>query len=495
MNRLWFEDCLTVMRDMDLGSVDLIYLDPPFNSNRMYNAIYKDATGRPLPEQIDAFCDMWTLDKKRDDSIRFLPVLMREAGIDDWAARLWQLWMNALRDTQPRLLAYLSYMAERLLRMKPILKPTGTIYLHCDPTASHYIKILMDAIFGHKNFRNEIVWCYRGGGVPRRDFARKHDILLRYSNGKKRTFNVDAVRIPYSQDSAERLRYKAQSFRPGKTYDNYEQHPDGKHPEDWWEIQPVMPSSKERLGYPTQKPLALLDRIIQASSNEGDVVFDPFCGCATTLEAAHNLNRRWIGVDIAYHAIRHVVIPRLQDRLFLVEGKDFTVDGEPHTFEAAQEKWRRDPHHFEAWAISKVEGLPTAKRTGDGGIDGRLFFASPNTKREQSMTIEVKGGKNVGPNVIRALRGVLEADDAWMAGLIILHPFGARKERNFRDFMARAGKVEVMGVEYDRMQMLTVQQILDGHRFHAPSPVARGGSQGVLLNPLTYSEGQKEMAG
>ena len=493
MNQLWFEDCLTVMRDdMNLGSVDLIYLDPPFNSNRAYNAIYKDATGRPLPEQIDAFCDMWTLDSERDKVIRAMPVLMREGGIDDWIARLWQLWMNALRDTQPRLLAYLSYMTQRLLRMKPLLKPTGTIYLHCDPTASHYIKILMDAIFGHQNFRNEIVWCYRGGGVPRHDFARKHDILLHYSRSEKRTFNVDAVRIPYSDDSSERLKYKARAFRPRKTYENYEQNPKGKHPEDWWEIQPIMPSSKERIGYPTQKPLALLERIILASSNEGDTVFDPFCGCATTLEVAHKLNRKWIGIDIAYHAIRHVVIPRLQDNLGLVEGKDFTVDGEPQTYEAAHHKWRRDPYHFQAWAISKVEGLPTTKRTGDGGIDGRLFFASPNMSREQSMTIEVKGGKNVGPNVVRALRGVLEADEAWMAGLILLHPLGIRKERNFRNLMAQAGEIDVFGVKYPRMQMLTVQQILNGHRFHAPSAVARGGRQGVLLNPLNYSEHESQ---
>ena len=180
MNRLYYGDCLAVMQNqMRAAEADLIYLDPPFNSNRQYNAIYKDETGRPLPDQIDAFCDLWTLDKDTERDIRKMPVLMREAGVEDDVVEFWKIWMNALRRTQPNLLAYLSYMVQRLLVMKTILKPTGSIYLHCDPTASHYIKVMMDGIFGHKNFRNEIIWCYRGGGSPKRDFGRKHDVLLR----------------------------------------------------------------------------------------------------------------------------------------------------------------------------------------------------------------------------------------------------------------------------------------------------------------------------
>ena len=189
-------------------------------------------------------------------------------------------------------------MAVRLLEMRRILKPTGSIYLHCDPTMSHYLKLVMDAIFGRKAFKNEIVWCYRGGGVPKSDFARKHDIILRYCSGEP-LFNVDAVRVPYSQDSADRLEYKARSFRKNKTYDNYEPNEKGKHPEDWWVMQPLMPSSKERTKYPTQKPLKLIYRIVASSSNEGDVVLDPFCGCATTCVAAHSLLREWVGIDIS----------------------------------------------------------------------------------------------------------------------------------------------------------------------------------------------------
>ena len=171
---------------------------------------------------------------------------------------------------------------------------------------SHYLKLVMDAIFGRKNFGNEIVWCYRGGGVPRSHFARKHDIILRYYVDTP-TFNVDDVRIPYSEDSAERLAHPARAFRTSGVYDNYKQNPRGKHPEDWWTMQPIMPSAKERLGYPTQKPLALLDRIVRASSNEGDLVLDPFCGCATTLVAADRLGREWAGIDLSPKAAELVV--------------------------------------------------------------------------------------------------------------------------------------------------------------------------------------------
>lgn len=168
-NKLLYGDCLTHLRQMPKYSVDLIYLDPPFNSNREYNNIYKDETGRPLPDQIEAFNDTWTLDAERERAIRDMPVEMQKAGIEDDVATFWRLWMNALRGTNPRLLAYLSYMTERLLQMKSVLKPTGSVYLHCDPTASHYIKVLMDAIFGHSSFRNEIIWkrTHSHGGAKR----------------------------------------------------------------------------------------------------------------------------------------------------------------------------------------------------------------------------------------------------------------------------------------------------------------------------------------
>ena len=190
MNQLYYGDCLTIIQQyLELGQVDLIYLDPPFNSNRAYNAIYKDETGRPLPDQVEAFCDLWTLDEERERAIRQMPIVMRENDVDDSTVQFWTTWMEALRNTNPKMLAYLSYMVERLVWMKGILKPTGSIYLHCDPTASHYIKVMMDGIFGHENFRNEIVWHYGKWSNVARTFQRNHDIILFYSKSDSYLFN------------------------------------------------------------------------------------------------------------------------------------------------------------------------------------------------------------------------------------------------------------------------------------------------------------------
>ena len=197
MNTLYYGDCLEIMQEMPVKGVDLIYLDPPFNSNRQYNAIYKDETGRALPEQIEAFCDQWTLDEERERAIRNMPILMREAGIEDEIADFWRIWVNALRATQPRLLAYLSYMVQRLLVMRTILSDTGSIYLHCAPNVSHYIKIMMDGIFGDKNFRSEVIWRRTGahGGADR--WGPIHDVVLFYSKGSKYTWN--RVLQPYDE--------------------------------------------------------------------------------------------------------------------------------------------------------------------------------------------------------------------------------------------------------------------------------------------------------
>ena len=291
---IWTGDNLPIMRGLNSESVDLIYLDPPFNSNQDYAApIGSKAAGA-------AFKDTWTLD-----------------DVD-------RLWLLMLGDKDPLLFhvieagrlvhgkgmaSYLSMMAQRLGEMKRILKPTGSIYLHCDPTASHYLKLLMDAVFTPARFRNEIIWCYRGGGVPRKDFARKHDTILRYAQ-EARVFNVDDVRIPYSPSVTESgvSRYD-KSYRANKTYEGYRPNKKGKHPEDWWTIQPLMPSDrKERLGYPTQKPLALVERIVKASSNPGGVVLDPFAGCATACVAAERHGRQWLGIDISEKAAELVQV-------------------------------------------------------------------------------------------------------------------------------------------------------------------------------------------
>ena len=554
MNHLYYGDCLTIMRDfMKARSVDLIYLDPPFNSNREYNAIYKDETGRPLPDQIEAFCDLWTLDEERERALRTMPVLMREAGIDDAVAEFWKLWMNALRNTQPRLLAYLSYMVERLLQMKVVLKPHGSIYLHCDPTASHYIKAMMDAIFGHENFQNEIIWKRTSAHSRARRYGPVHDTILFYSKGKRHTWNRilqpyddNYIEAFYDRKDGDGRRYTSgdltgpgtRTGSSGMAWRGYDPTVAGRH----WELPPdrslpkwfawpdgyaamnvqdrldvlmaqdliywpekgkvprfrrylesmggvavqdvitdIVPvSGAERLGYRTQKPLRLLERIIETSSDPGDIVFDPFCGCATTLDAAHRLGRQWIGVDVAIHAIKRVARVRLQDRIGLVEGQDFVIDGVPRTIEGAKDLWERDKYHFQKWAVEEVDGFVTTKRTADGGIDGRLYFSVPNERDLQSMAIEVKGGKNVNITALRALKGVLDNDSSLMAGLIIMEPLGGVKERNFHQFMAGAGDLEISGTEYPKMQLLTIAEILEGKRFHTPGVVGRGLAQPAL---------------
>ena len=543
MNRLWYGDCLTIMRDkMNLASVDLIYLDPPFNSNREYNAIYKDETGRPLPDQIEAFCDLWTLDEERERSIRQMPILMRDRGIDDAVVEFWKTWMNALRNTRPRLLAYLSYMVERLIYMRPILKPTGSLYLHCDPTASHYIKVMLDGIFGHKNFRNEITWQRTESHNTASRYGNVADILLYYTrNAKLRTWNPQYQDYGKAQlgrfrhtDAAGR-RYKLDDLtapRPNSDSGKFEWRGTMPGPtrgwgykleklEAWWEegriqvkrdgtprmdglkiyfddsagkplqniwtdIPRIPNTSDERMGYATQKPLALIERIIKVSSNPGDVVFDPFCGCATTMESAHRLKRKWIGIDIAIHAIKRVARVRLGERCRLVEDQDYVIDGVPQNTEGAKDLWKRDKYHFQKWAVEEVDGFVTTKRTADGGIDGRLYFAMPGKNDLQSMVIEVKGGKNVSIADVRALRGVLDTNTALMAGLIVMDRPGPTKERNFKRFMAEASDLTVMGTQYPRMQLLTVGEILDGQRFVTPSVAGRGSGQESL--PLSVAD-------
>ena len=529
MNRLYFGDCLTVMEEMALGSVDLIYLDPPFNSQRDYNAIYKDETGRTLPAQVEAFSDMWSMNEERERELRTMPVLMRDAGIADESVEFWRLWMNALRRTNPNLLAYLSYMTQRLLPMRSILKPTGSLYLHCDPTASHYIKVMMDSIFGHENFRSEIVWKRTSAHSDAKGFGQVCDYLLYYSMSNARTWN--SISVPHDpqyvadayrhEDELGRYRHHeiirtaSMGERPNLAYEYKGYTPrwgwrmvleklenmdaqglliwsskgrpyrktylaDGQAPANLWTDIPGA-LGQERLGYATQKPVALLERIIAASSNPGDIVFDPFCGCATTLEAAHKLGRQWIGVDIAIHAIKRVAALRLRDRLALKEGEDFEIDGVPRDLEGARDLWTRDKYHFQRWAVEQVDGFVTTKRTADGGIDGRLYFGQPDSKDLSSMAIEVKGGRNVGIKDVRELRGVLDNDEALMAGLIILEQFGETKARNIRRFMAEAGDLDVSGVKYARMQLLTVAEILDNKRFHTPGVAGRGLAQPALL--------------
>ena len=288
---IWTGDNLPIMRGMNSESVDLIYLDPPFNSKANYAApIGSEAAGA-------AFKDTWTLD---DVDIAWLDLL---------EAKHPQLnkVINAAMTKSDK--SYLIYMAVRLLEMHRILKSTGSIYLHCDPTMSHYLKLAMDAVFRPQNFLNEVVWYYRGAGVPKTAYARRHDILLWFAREKgSHYFDPDPIREDYADATKKRFSHYIGNVRGASDYGQQQLNPKGKHPDDViTTIQPIAPSAKARIGYPTQKPLALLQRLIQSSSNEGDVVLDPFCGCATTLVASDRLERNWAGIDISDLAATLVV--------------------------------------------------------------------------------------------------------------------------------------------------------------------------------------------
>jgi site-specific DNA-methyltransferase (adenine-specific) len=303
-NTLYTNDNLFILNGLNSNLADLIYLDPPFNSKRMYSApVGSKAAG-------SSFKDMWTW---QDVDEAYLDALAdKYPALTKFIATTGGLHGKAM-------MAYLTYMAQRIIEMHRVLKDTGSLYLHCDPTASHYLKILLDEIFGKNNFRNEIIWCYRGGGSSKKDFGRRHDIIFRYSKSEDYRFNANNVRIHYEAEGLGRKDDAMWGKHKGSDK-IYKPNPLGKIPEDWWTINALNANSPERTGYPTQKPLALLHRIIKASSNEGDVVLDPFCGCATTCVAAQQLGRKWIGIDIEKQAA-NILVERLSNDAGLF--KDF----------------------------------------------------------------------------------------------------------------------------------------------------------------------------
>lgn len=539
MNHLYYGDNLTRMQQMPKHCVDLIYLDPPFNSKQNYNLIYKNLTGMPVPDQAEAFCDTWEMDPQKEEIARAMPVLMREHGIADYYVEFWRLWINALRHTQPHLLAYLVYMVQRLIHMKSILRPTGSIYLHCDPTASHYIKVMMDGIFGHTNFQNEIVWKRTSAHSGAKRYGPVHDTILFYTAGPKFTWNtvygdydqqyVDAFFTHKDEDGRrwQRTDLTGPGVRKGDSglpwrdydptergrhwqppsyfYDKYERltgeslaahdlitrlekmdekglihwpkkaggMPRGKRfledspgvplQDVWTDIKPIHNMASERMGYPTQKPVVLLDRIIQASTNPGDVVFDPFCGCGTTIYSAVKNDRKWIGCDIAILSIKLIREILTGDDVRLVEGVHFDVTGIPVSVEQAEELFKRDPFQFEHWLVERIGGFPT-KKTADRGIDGRMYFETREGLK--AMVLSVKGG-GVRPTDVRDLRGVLEREhDTAMAGFLSLKP----PSKAMLEEAATAGQYEYAGVKYNRLQLLTVKDILEDKReFHTPT--------------------------
>lgn len=457
-NTLFYGDNLLILRDyVPDESVDLIYLDPPFNSNRNYNVLFKDESGTDSESQIVAFEDTWHWGAAAAHEFDELVTNSSPAVSDMISALRGFIGTN-------QMMAYLVMMTARLVELHRVLKPTGSLYLHCDPTASHYLKIVLDTIFGMDHFLNEIVWHYTGGGRSKTYFSHKHDIIFWYRKGSKWTFNPDLIRVPYKETSNY-----AKGGITGKSGKIYLPNPDGTVPDDTWDIPIINPLSNERLGYPTQKPLALLERIIQASSNEGDIVLDPFAGCGTTIAAAEKLNRRWIGIDIT-----HLSIALLKYRLKAMYPEiKFSVIGEPEDMGAARQLASDDRYQFQWWALSLVRARPLGgdagskqgKKGSDKGIDGVINFIDDTSGKPKKVIVQVKSG-NVKSGDIRDLVGTLDREKAAIGVFITLEP----ASRDMTSEAASAGFYHSTGwnQKFPRLQILTIADLLAGQTIAMP---------------------------
>jgi len=489
MNTLYYGDNLDILRKYVADeSVDLIYLDPPFNSKRAYNVIFQDKTGRDSAAQIQAFEDTWTWTPETQSAFE-------EIMSGNYPAQLKNM-MKAFREFMGinNLMAYLTMMAIRLVELHRVLKNTGSIYLHCDPTASHYLKILMDQIFEIRNFRNEIIWKrtpFAGSSKIRaQQFPRVHDSLLFYSKSQESKFYCPTFEYKeaylrrfrdsdergkyqkvllktYSRATLKRLRSENRIVEPktrgaGLRYKLYIEDLKGRQVEDTWiDINMINSMAIERLGYPTQKPVALLERIVQASSNEGDVVLDPFCGCGTAIVAAEKLNRKWIGIDITHLAIA-LIKKRMSDHF---PDAQFEIIGEPKSVYDAERLFEQSPFQFEAWAVSLIGGQPYKSKGGaDKGVDGLIFFEDAKSNFHK-IIISVKGGA-YHPKDVRELKTVIDRDKAPMGILIALQP----PTQGMLSEAAAMGKWKIPGVdlEFPVLQIITVQELFEGKRPDIP---------------------------
>ena len=458
-NALYYGDNLDVLRDhIPDQSVDLVYLDPPFNSDATYNLLFRAPAGQRSEAQIEAFADTWHWGEGAARA--FDEVLhSRHTG----AATMLRAMRSFLGEND--MMAYLAMMAVRLIELHRVLKPTGSLYLHCDPKASHYLKILLDAVFGKSNYKNEIIWCYRKWSVSASQFVRNHDVIHFISKNEDNKFNV--LSTEPSKGTMKRWKGKKQQavFEEGvrKATSIADEVARTAMP-DWWEISIINPNAAERLGYPTQKPLALLERIIKASSNEGDVVLDPFCGCGTTVHAAQKLERRWIGIDIT-----HLAISLIERRLIdAFPGIAFEVHGTPKDLEGARDLARRDKYQFQWWAVSLVDAVPQGgkKKGADRGIDGiRWVRTGPRGGDVEKVLVSVKGGEHVTSAMVRDLKGTVEREGA-AAGLFITL---AAPTREMRREAAASGFFDTSFGRHPRLQIFTIEELLAGMRPELPS--------------------------
>jgi len=441
-NWLFYGDNLEILHNNFADeSVDLIYLDPPFQSGASYNHLFKEESGAKAHAQVEAFADTW---EWNDYSIEAYGRLIQSH--DQQTARTIGAMNQILGPSN--MLSYLVMMAERLLELRRVLKPTGSIYLHCDPTASHYLKIIMDSIFGAENFLNEVVWMYGLGGSSKRYWPRKHDIIFWYSKEKDKHY-FDPAMVPAKSNMMK-----------GKL----------KKAPDYWDIPSINNMSKERLGYPTQKPLQLLTRIVESSCPPGGLVLDPFCGCGTAVEAAQHLDRRWCGIDITALAI-DLVSQRMTSRFPNGMDSGFQITGLPQDVEGARMLFERSPLQFEQWAVMQLGGAPNKVQVGDRGIDGKILLATRERGVYETALVSVKGSKVVNPSMVRDLVGTMTREEAAYGVLLTFEPptRGMLKEAQ----SAGPRYSDWYDMTFPRIQFITVEELLDGKRPQLPPAIGQ----------------------
>lgn len=527
MNKLYYGDNLTVLRnEIPDESVDLIYLDPPFNSQATYNVLFRSTAGEQSRAQIEAFEDTWHWGNEAEQAF---DEVMTSQNAD--VAELLRALRAFLKEND--MMAYLCMMAVRLQELHRVLKETGSLYLHCDPTASHYLKLILDAIFDVEFYRNEITWKRTTTHSDSKTWSRVADTIFFYTRGQKFIWNTprdphskEYLATKYRYDDGDGRVYRLDNMtspnpRPNMMYEwkgfpfpskgwryskvtmaqldkegriwyptkkdgtlDYSKRPQLKRYLEemeggvmgtiWTDIPPINSQAQERLGYPTQKPQALLERIIVASSSEGNVVLDPFCGCGTTIHAAQKLKRKWIGIDVTHLAIS-LIEKRLRDAF---PGIKYEVHGTPKDLEGARALAAQNKYQFQWWAVSLVNAVPFAgKRKGaDTGIDGLIYF-KPEGKTTEKAIVSVKGGENVNVAMIRDLAHVVDREKARIGVFITL----AGPTSPMRTEAVKTGFYETLYGKYPRIQILTIAELFAGKQPNIP-----------LVDPSAFKRTRKE---
>ena len=460
---LFYGDNLEVLQQhVPDESVDLIYLDPPFNSNASYNVLFRDETGDAPPSQIEAFDDTWHWGS---DAEAALARLISSESPAPEAGEMLESLVKAMGRNQ--MTAYLAMMTPRLAELHRVLKKGGGIYLHCDPTADYLLRLMMNAIFGVNRFQNQIIWRYRRWPTSQPRFQRMHDTILYYTKDTEAPQVFNQLYEELSASTVRRFdtRQQVAEFdeghrRPGQTDDESP----GAPMSDVWDIGIIAPSARERVGYNTQKPLRLLNRIIEASSKEGDMVLDPFCGCGTAMVAAEQLGRRWAGIDVT-----HLAIGLVEDRLRELNASARVI-GAPEDIQGARDLARRNPFQFESWAVTRLAGFrPNERQIGDGGIDGRMRFRKSDVGRDYGLAVaQVKSG-SVSRADLDAFSTALDRADGDLGVFITLDTPGAR--HGIWAEAKRAGQIDISGRLLDRIQVWSIQDFFAGRRPDMPLPL------------------------